>query len=150
MADDTVQPESLAHANWLPRWEVYALGIGDMLALIVFAAVGRASHGVEDIGPVLGTLNTALPFIVGWVIAGAATGHYRGLALYPIGRVILRTVLTGLVATPLAIGLRAFALDELPPLSFVLVAGLSSTVLVLLWRIFWSRLRLWWWRELPG
>jgi hypothetical protein len=147
MAEETAQTKE-ADPAWLPTWEIFVVGAGDVLALTVFAAIGRASHAAD--GSFLATMTTALFFVVGWVIAGAGTGHYRGLAMFPLGRVVVRTALTGIVATPIAIGLRAFSLGRAPDVTFFFVALVMSTLCVLAWRILWSRIRLWWWRELPA
>ena len=80
--------------DWLPRWELIALAVGDLIALIIFAALGRSSHNMDaGEGPLLAVLNTAAPFAVAWLLTGAAVGLYTGRALYPPGRVLLRTLL---------------------------------------------------------
>ncbi|WP_077487930.1 DUF3054 domain-containing protein [Sinomonas mesophila] len=56
----------------------------DIAVVLVFAAVGRGFHTVEN--PVLGVLATAWPFLVGLAAAWAAVRAWRRpLALWPTG-----------------------------------------------------------------
>lgn len=136
--------------EWLPRWELIALAVGDFIAMVIFAAVGRSSHNMDaGEGPLLAVLNTAAPFALAWLLAGAAVGLYTGKALYPPGRVLLRTLLAGLMAGPFGVALRAVWLARPIVWTFVLVATGTSTLIMLLWRFGWSRLRRLWWPELP-
>ena len=100
-------------------------------------------------GPLLAVLNTAAPFAVAWLLTGAAVGLYTGRALYPPGRVLLRTLLAGLIAGPFGVALRAVWLNRPIIWTFVLVATATSTLAMLVWRFAWSRLRRLWWPELP-
>ena len=63
--------ETTANPDQLPRWEMIALAIGDLIALILFAIAGRSSHGVLAQSGFLGVLNTAIPFMLSWLIASA-------------------------------------------------------------------------------
>lgn len=136
--------------QWLPTWELAALALGDLIALIVFAAVGRASHDlIATQGTVRATLNTAAPFMLAWLLVGMALGMYRGTALYPLGRVLWRTALAGAVAGPLGVAIRALWLRRPIIWVFMLVATATSTLALLVWRVAWSRLRRLWWPELP-
>jgi FlaA1/EpsC-like NDP-sugar epimerase len=138
-----------AGPDWLPRWELAALALGDFLALILFAVIGRSSHGMTGPTPLLSVLNTAVPFMVAWLVIGMVLGMYRGVALYPLGRVIWRTLLAGLIAGLLGVVLRAVWLGHPVVTTFLLVGTVSSTLFLLIWRIAWSRLRRSWWPELP-
>ena len=146
-ATDTSTPRD---PQWLPNWELVALAVGDLLSLITFAAVGRASHDlIATQGAVLATLNTAAPFMLAWLLVGMVLGMYRGTALYPLGRVLWRTLLAGAVAGPLGVAIRALWLRRPIIWTFVLVAVATSTLALLVWRVAWSRLRRLWWPELP-
>jgi len=133
-----------------------AVGLGDTAMLILFAALGRDSHqSVSAQGPVIGTINTAVPFVVSWLVVGAISGAFTGKAMFPIGRVIWRTLLAAILAAPLGVVLRS-ALRAGPELqffeiqwSFMGVATGVTAGLLLAWRLFWSRLRRLWWPELP-
>jgi FlaA1/EpsC-like NDP-sugar epimerase len=136
--------------DWLPRWELIALVTGDMFVLILFVLLGRASHSVQaGQGALMAFVNTAAPFILAWVLVGTVVGMYSGRALYPLGRVIWRTALADLIAAPLGVVMRAVWLARPVAASFVVVAMLVTLVMMLIWRVGWSRLRRLWWPELP-
>jgi len=97
----------------------------DVVAVIVFAAVGRASH--DESGDLLGLLATAAPFGAGLAAAWATplvrarpTGLPAGLA------VLVGTAVIGLLVR--------FAFLGRLPLSFVIVATCALGVLLLGWR----------------
>ncbi len=143
-------PERRASPDWLPRWELAALAVGDLLALVIFAAIGGASHGtLSGDAPLLRVLNTAAPFMLAWLLVGMVVGVYQGTALYPVGRVVGRTLVAGILAGPLGVVLRALWLSVPVSWSFMLVATGTSTLALLIWRVAWSRLRRVWWPELP-
>lgn len=97
----------------------------DAVAVVVFAALGRLSHGEAD--DLLGLVGTAAPFAVG-LVAGWAT---------PVVRHEPAALRAGVVAVVCTAGigllLRAGFTGQLP-LSFAVVATLSLAVLLLGWR----------------
>ena len=97
----------------------------DVVAVVVFAAVGRASH--DESADVLGLLGTAAPFAVGLAAAWASPV----VRARPVG---LRAGLTVLAGTALIGLLVRFAFTGRLPLSFVIVATCSLAVLLLGWR----------------
>jgi hypothetical protein len=149
--EETTGQVRLTGQGWLPRWEVIALAAGDSIAVLVFAVIGRASHDLlATDGPILATLNTAVPFAAAWIVVGLITGFYNGRALFPAGRVVWQTLLTGLFAGPLGVVLRAAWLKRPVIWVFLLVATAASTMVVLVWRLGWSFIRRLWWPELSG
>ena len=100
----------------------------DLAAVLLFAATGRNSH---DEGITLaGVATTAWPFLVGtalgWLLARA---WRRPTALMPTGVVIwISTVVVGI-----ALRLASGQSTELKP-SFLVVASVSTAVLLLGWR----------------
>ncbi len=144
------EPFTPRDPRWLPTWELAALALGDLIALIIFAAVGRASHDlVATQGVLRATLNTAAPFMLAWLLVGMVLGMYHGTALYPLKRVLWRTALAGVIAGPLGVAIRALWLRRPIIWVFMLVATATSTLALLVWRVGWSRLRRLWWPELP-
>ena len=97
----------------------------DVVAVIVFAAVGRASH--DESADLLGLLATAAPFGVG-LAAAWATPLVRGR---PTGLPAGLAVLAGTVAIGLLV---RFAFLGRLPLSFAIVATCALGVLLLGWR----------------
>jgi len=154
---ETIKPHS---PEWLPVWEIFAVGLGDVAMLVIFAAIGRTQHAVVSTeGPLVGAINTAFPFVVSWLALAAILGAFSGKAFYPMSRVAVRTLRASIPAAPLGVLLRA-ALQAAPTqfyafrwdsiqLSFILVSMLATSILLLAWRIAWSRFRRLWWPELP-
>ncbi|OLT11218.1 hypothetical protein BJF78_27355 [Pseudonocardia sp. CNS-139] len=97
----------------------------DVVAVVVFAAIGRMSHARPD--DLLGLLGTAAPFLAGLAVAWAV----------PVVRAHPQGLRAGLVAWAgagvLGLGLRFAFTGELPP-TFVAVTLVSLGVLVLGWR----------------
>ncbi|HOA24464.1 MAG TPA: DUF3054 domain-containing protein [Aggregatilineales bacterium] len=148
--DNLTPPGASAPPDLLPTWEMAALFVGDFLVLVLFAAVGRTSHSMEVSTRVLpNIINTAAPMMLGWLLSGMLTGIYTATGLHPPRRVVLRTLLAGLIGGPIGVALRALWLGRPIILTFVLVATGTSTLMMLAWRFGWSRLRRLWWPELP-
>jgi hypothetical protein len=105
----------------------------DAVLVLVFAAVGRASH--EEGNAVLGVLATAWPFLVG-LLAGWALvrslSHRWALEVGPGITVVVGTIVVGML-------LRALTGQGTAP-SFVLVATLVLAALLLGWRAVAARL----------
>lgn len=99
--------------------------VADLVAVVVFAAIGRASHAESD--GLIGLAATAAPFAAGLVVAWATPW----LRVRPAGLRAGGVALAGTVVIGLA--LRAVFLDRLP-LSFAIVATISLAVLLLGWR----------------
>ncbi|MEO9153419.1 MAG: DUF3054 domain-containing protein [Lapillicoccus sp.] len=110
-----------------PAGRTLAVAAADAVAVLVFAAVGRASH--DESSPVLGVLSTAWPFL-----AGAAAGWAVAVA---VGHETPRTVRRGIPVWVGAVAggmlLRA-ATGRGTALSFVIVATVVLAVLLLGWR----------------
>ena len=97
----------------------------DAVAVVVFAAVGRLSHGEPD--DLLGLAATVAPFGVGLVAAWATPVVRREPAGWRAG------VVAVVCAAGLGLLLRAGFTGRLP-LSFAVVATVSLAVLLLGWR----------------
>jgi len=99
--------------------------VADVVAVVVFAAIGRMSHAQPD--DLLGLLGTAAPFLVG-VVAMWVTPIVRA---QPVGAWAAVTVWAGTVVIGLL--LRAGFTERLP-LSFAVVTTISLAVLMVGWR----------------
>jgi hypothetical protein len=97
----------------------------DAVAVVVFAAVGRLSHGESD--DLLGLVATVAPFGVGLVAAWATPAVRREPAGWRAGAVAVVCV------AGIGLLLRAGFTGRLP-LSFAVVATVSLAVLLLGWR----------------
>lgn len=99
--------------------------VADVVAVVVFAAIGRMSHAQPD--DLLGLLGTAAPFLVG-LAAMWATPVVRA---HPVGARAALTVWAGTVVIGLLLRL---GFTERLPLSFAVVTTIALGVLLLGWR----------------
>lgn len=110
---------------------------GDLVALLVFAVIGRRSHeeetGVEAIGAVLGT---AAPFLIGWTVGLVVLAR---VSARPVGEgpreLVGAAARVWVVAFPVAILVRAIGLGRVSPWTFYVVAFLAAFALVVVWRV---------------
>lgn len=108
--------------------------LADIVCVIVFCAIGRRSHA-EGL-TLTGIARTAWPFLagtaVGWLLIGA---RLRPFTVIPTGMVVwLCTVVVGILLRK--------ATSAGVATSFVVVASISTAVLLLGWRsavAFWDR-----------
>jgi hypothetical protein len=109
----------------IDAWVVF----GDVIALIVFAAIGRQSHNESN--PIDAIIATATPFIIGWVLVA-----WQGGLLVPqsLPRWILRTILFNVAGCGLGLVIRSIWLQREIPLSFAIVSFVVTTSLLLLVR----------------
>jgi hypothetical protein len=99
----------------------------DVVAILVFAAVGRRSHA-EGLA-VLGVLRTAWPFLVGVAVGWLLARAWRApSALLPSGAAVWLAALVVGMLLRVATGAGTAA-------SFVVVAAVSLGVLLLGWRL---------------
>jgi hypothetical protein len=104
----------------------------DLALIVLFAALGRREH-TEGNGAAA-TLRVAAPFLIGWVVGGAAARLYRR-PLHPAA-----AARAWAVALPLGFALRAAGGRGLE-LSFMVVALLVLGALLIGWRAIWWALR---------
>ena len=96
----------------------------DLVLVLVFVLIGRASHGEDPVG----TLNTLWPFLVGLAVGWVAMRAWRSPQ---------RIVWTGLgvwIATVVVGMLLRIVSDQSVQLSFVIVATIVLAVFLLGWR----------------
>jgi hypothetical protein len=115
---------------------VIMLVIGDLICFLIFAALGRNTHGeASGFAAIPQIILTALPFAVGWFLVSPFVGAFRHKILAQPRAMVLRTVLAWLLSWPIALLLRGIFVDHgIPPLSFAIVVLLFNTVLLLVWR----------------
>ncbi|MGB1598696.1 MAG: DUF3054 domain-containing protein, partial [Promethearchaeia archaeon] len=101
---------------------------GDMAALLVFAAVGRANHS-SDNGSVL---LTSLPFLFSWFLVAPALGAFKPPR--SLGHAVAAILPAWAVSVPLACVIRGVVNDRMPAAPFWLVALAATGVLLGSWR----------------
>ncbi|HEY7021085.1 MAG TPA: DUF3054 domain-containing protein [Ktedonobacterales bacterium] len=116
---------------------IAALVVGDLIAFVVFATLGRDTHheatGFDAIGQ---TLWTALPFMLGWFLVAPWLGVFKRAGTERPLDMLRRTEIAWLASWPVALLLRwAFTPDHhIPPLAFAIVALLVNAVILGGWR----------------
>lgn len=127
--------QALENKNNVSR--TVALVMGDVIVFLVFAAIGRRSHGEEaGLAAALQVLTTAVPFLLGWFLVAPFIGAFRrDIQANPL-KIARRTALAWLAAWPVAMLLRGLLVDHaIPSWTFWLVAFLSNTVFLQVWRV---------------
>ena len=100
--------------------------LADLVCVVVFCSIGRRSHA-EGL-TVAGIAETAWPFLIGTLVGwAAARGWQRPTTLAPTGLIIwLCTVVIGMLLR------KATSAGTAP--SFIVVASLTTAILLLGWR----------------
>ncbi|XP_068655398.1 uncharacterized protein [Aristolochia californica] len=117
------------------KWaHVALLAGGDVLFLLLFAAVGRFGHGFPVFS--VETLRTADPFIAGWFLSAYFLGGYGedGRGTNGLTKGVIAATKSWAVGIPLGVFIRTSTSGHIPPLSFVLVSMGSTAVLLIGWR----------------
>ena len=100
----------------------------DVVAVLVFVALGRRSHD-EGGNVVAGVLSVAAPFLIALAVGWAAARAWRApMAWRPALVVWPVTVAVGML-------LRRFVFDRGTATSFIVVATIATGVLLLGWRL---------------
>src|SRR5258708_21715896 len=93
-------PENKGRAN---VGRIILLVIGDATAFLIFAAIGRRSHGeAASISSFLQVVGTAAPFALGWFIVTPFIGAYRRRQTTGVRNMAPRTALSLVAAWPFA------------------------------------------------
>lgn len=109
--------------------------VGDLLALLIFAAIGRRSHGeAAGLDALLEIARTAAPFIGGWFAVAPLLGAFRAAGTSGPAAMIRETALAWLVALPVGALLRVLMIGRFSPPSFYVVTFLTVLILLGGWR----------------
>ena len=110
------------------------LAIIDTISLIVFAAIGKSSHGANGDLDIFAVLLTAFPFVTAWLSTSPLTGVYSPDDTSDESNVIVSTGLKVVkgwaVAVPLGIVLRGVIKGYIPPTPFIIVTLISTLVIL--------------------
>ncbi len=132
----------------LKRYTPYLLFAGDLIALILFVVVGQRDHElVNEQNPISGVLLSTLYFAAPYLITGVLLRAFNfdadneGRFYF---RFFGRWLNTWLVAAPLGILIRTFALGRaVIPTTFILAGMGFGGLFMLAWRILFA-LVVWW------
>jgi len=112
---------------------VFALVAGDLLVLFVFVLLGREDHDMSF--SLSASLETAVPFVVGWIAALAIARTYRLSSIASARKAFGWALLTCLIAVPIGLALRSVWLGRLPGGSFAIVAFPLVAGFMTVWRV---------------
>jgi len=115
---------------------VIVLIIGDVICFLIFAAVGRNTHGeASGFAAIPQIIITALPFAIGWFLVSPFVGVFRREIVAQPRAMAIRTALAWLLSWPVTMLLRGIFVDHrTPPISFAIVVLLFNMAFLLLWR----------------
>jgi len=135
--DSSTAPTSPSGGPRSAYGRIAALVVGDLIAFVVFATLGRETHNeATGLGAIGQTLWTALPFMLGWFLVAPWLGAFRRTGTARPLDMLRRTEIAWLASWPVALLLRwAFTPNHhIPPLAFAIVALLANAVILGGWR----------------
>lgn len=121
----------------IPEWQrISTLVLGDLMVFLVFATIGRRSHGeAASLSNLWQIFLTALPFAAGWFLVAPFVGAYRRTLMSNPRKMAQRTILAWILSWPVAMALRGIFVDHaIPPATFAAIALLTNLILLLVWR----------------
>lgn len=117
---------------------------GDVAALLIFAAIGRRSHGqAAGLDAIVEVTRTAAPFLLGWLVAGMLAGAYSPGRTRGLGPMLLTTLLGWIGGLVLGAVFRAILIGRFSPLSFYVVTFLVALLLLGGWRAAFALVERW-------
>ncbi len=106
---------------------------GDMAVLAAFPFIGAMSH--EDPVSVESFTRTVVPFAIAWLLVGTASTSFV-VATISSRMLILHRVLAAIVSSGvIAIVLRGVLFDRSFSVAFAIVAVVTTTLLIFIWRL---------------
>ncbi|KAK6257190.1 hypothetical protein QUC31_000649 [Theobroma cacao] len=133
--EGVIQFEKPSSSSHLIKWgRVALLAGGDVLALLLFSAIGRYNHGLPIFA--MDTLRTADPFMAGWFLSAYFLGGYGedGRGANGLSQAVIAAAKSWALGIPLGLIIRAATSGHIPPYPFVLVTMGSTSVLLIGWR----------------
>ncbi|KAL7154910.1 hypothetical protein ABFS83_03G035900 [Erythranthe nasuta] len=133
--EGVIQFEKPDSSSRIAKWGLVAvLAGGDVAALLLFAAIGRLSHGLSVFD--FETFKTADPFIAGWFLSAYFLGGYgeEGRGKKGIWKAVSAATKSWSLGIPLGVIIRAVTIGHIPPTNFILVTMGSTAVLLVGWR----------------
>ena len=135
--DGSTAPPASSGALRSGYGRIAALVVGDLIAFVVFAALGRDTHHeATGFGALGQTLWTALPFALGWFLVAPWLGAFKRAGAERPLQMLQRAEIAWLASWPVALLLRwAFTPDHhIPPRDFAIVTLLANAIILGLWR----------------
>ena len=128
-----MEETTLSTNNWSDVSRRPGLALGDMLAIMSFAAIGRNNHG-EGLD-VISIAGTAAPFILSWFLVSPFLGSFSRDATSTKGGAPVGLLAGWVVSMPLALSLRGLYKGEIPPTPFIIVSMIATLAILSIWRV---------------
>ncbi|KAF7830510.1 Transmembrane protein [Senna tora] len=129
--EGVIQFEKPNDSSRFQKWGRVALFAGgDVMALLLFATIGRFSHGFSVLD--IETLRTADPFIAGWFLSAYFLGGYGedGRGMNGLSKGVIATAKSWALGIPIGIIIRAAISGHFPNYGFIFVTLGSTAVLL--------------------
>lgn len=110
--------------------------VGDILTLAIITFIGFASHGKTDISYLPRMLTTFIPLVISWFLIAPWLGLFNA-QITSAPKQLWRPPLAMLLATPMAVILRAAMLNTVALPLFTVILGGSAALGMWVWREIW-------------
>jgi Protein of unknown function (DUF3054) len=118
----------------------------DVVCLLGFAAIGKASHAANGSIDPSAVLITGFPFVTAWLATSPFTGIYSKLLVVPDAatkvdiakQATIQTAKGWALAIPLGCALRGIIKGYVPPLPFVMVTLVATLVILVTVRVLYA------------
>ncbi len=125
-----MDPRSFLQSRVDPTIQSLLVAVGDLLAIASFVIPGSIRHGYPPMDFPLRTLDTFIPFLIGWILAALLGGLYTADALKNTRRILSWTVPAWILALLIGHALRATPLFHggTSPTFFIVTLGVGASV----------------------
>lgn len=114
--------------------QVAIAAMGDAVILLLFAAIGRASHGEQVAGAVMRMVGTAAPFLLGWFAIAPLLGVYAPRSFTSARSSMSHTGRAWIAGCLVGLAIRSALQHRIVPASFAAITLVFNLVLLLAWR----------------
>ena len=121
------EPDISGYASVLSRLDLALL---DFISILLFAAVGKASHAPDGSIDFVAVLITAFPFVLSWFLITPLMGSYNRIATEDAIGSLTYTARGWSLAVPVGCALRGLIKGYIPPTSFVIVTMIATLVII--------------------
>ncbi|UFJ42313.1 DUF3054 domain-containing protein [Brevibacillus humidisoli] len=106
--------------------------LGDLLAFLLFAYIGKASHAHQI--TLLGIVETAAPFFLSWLFVGWLLKVFQPAAYQSVAIAAKKTLMVWLFAGIAGLALRSILLLHIPDWPFMVITMVTIAIFLLVWR----------------
>ena len=115
---------------------VLVLAIGDLVAIVALILIGQLSHDIDPVTEPLASIESMIPFLVGWVVISMLAGVYAREIATSVARAARSTTVAWVAAVNVGLIIRSTPLfDGGAGWPFNLVLTGSGLAILLAWRI---------------